>query len=560
MKLPSEFEDQYVKDVLYNRSLENLPDEKWEPIEGYESYKISNYGRVKSLARETLSLFGKERTLPEMIMKPGFVKHFNKYLNKYFYNINCRLSRDGKKTSKPVSRLVYYHFVEEFDFYDQRIHIEAKDGNRLHVHSSNLKKNSASERSLKTFRMDKAKNRHVFYQQTVSQYTTEGELVANFDSFYAAEKAFGIDATAIYHATTKQTLVAGAYRWFLQSNPPKKEDFIVSDKSGKWFNEELWIRLGKPLIDKKSPPSCMNLSIEDLPNEKWKPIPGFKGRFSISNKGRIKRWGSWNPVGRKFFQKDSIVPQFVEFKGDTIYSMCVVLDDLYDKKKKSRIEIARFLFHCFVKAIDLNDKTLIVLNENNPQWELDLSKLVLRSVKDIPKGKKLKSIRILLNSKKTFNDVLWEKLGKPDVKKKNPPPILNLSLSDLPNEHWKPLPGYEGKYVISNKGRVKRLSGWKMGIQFFAEEQILTINTDKFKDSLYLCFRLHEQIRRRSMRLHRLLYHCFVEEFDLNDTSMVVVNDNIPLWEMDLSKLSLHDSNSRLNQKRLIAQNKSGNK
>lgn len=27
MKLPLELEDQYVKEVLYNRSLENLPDE-----------------------------------------------------------------------------------------------------------------------------------------------------------------------------------------------------------------------------------------------------------------------------------------------------------------------------------------------------------------------------------------------------------------------------------------------------------------------------------------------------------------------------------------------------
>lgn len=554
MKLPPELEDQYVKDVLYNRSLENLPDEKWEPIEDYENYEISNYGRVKSLERESLSLFGKERTLPEMIIKPGFDRHFNKYLNRYFYNINCRLMREGKKTQKSISRLVYYHFIEKFELDDLRIAIAAIDDNRLHVHSSNLKKISASERSLNTFRMDRAKNRHVLFLQPVGQYTTEGELVAEFESFYAAEKAFGIDPTAIYHTIFKETLVAGAYRWFLQSNPPKKEDFVNTNTSGRLFNEQLWERLGKPIINKKNPPSCMNLSIADLPHEKWKPIPGFEGRFSISNKGRVKRWGGWNPVGRRIFQKERIVPQFVDFKADTLYSMCVILDDLYDRKKDTRIEIGRYLFHCFIRPFDLNDKTLIVLNENDTQWELDQPKLVLRSVKDIPKRKKLKSVRILLNSKKTFNDILWEKLGKPDIDKKNPPPILNLSPKDLPNEHWKPLPGYEGKYVISNKGRVKRLSGWKMGIQFFAEEQILTINADKFKDSLYLCFRLHEQLRRRSMRLPRLLYYCFVEEFDLNDTTMFVVNDNIPLWEMDLSKLSLHYSNSLLNQKRLMAQ------
>ena len=38
-----------------NHSLVNLPKEKWKDIVGFEGiYQISNYGRVKSLPRETL--------------------------------------------------------------------------------------------------------------------------------------------------------------------------------------------------------------------------------------------------------------------------------------------------------------------------------------------------------------------------------------------------------------------------------------------------------------------------------------------------------------------------
>lgn len=51
MKMPVELEDQYVKEVLSNLSLENLPDEEWKLIEGFENYAISNYGRVKNLER-----------------------------------------------------------------------------------------------------------------------------------------------------------------------------------------------------------------------------------------------------------------------------------------------------------------------------------------------------------------------------------------------------------------------------------------------------------------------------------------------------------------------------
>lgn len=118
---------------------------------------------------------------------------------------------------------------------------------------------------------------------------------------------------------------------------------------------------------------------------------------------------------------------------------------------------------------------------------------------------------------------------------------MNLSLIDLPNKHWKSLPGYEGKYVISNYGRVKRLSGWKVGIQFFAEEQILSVNMEK--DNSYFIFRVHEQLRRSSISITRNLYFCFVEEFDLSDRTLIVVNHNEPLWDFDLSKLTLESRN-----------------
>ncbi|ANF49957.1 hypothetical protein A0O34_05190 [Chryseobacterium glaciei] len=112
MKLPSEFEDQYVKEVLYNISLKNLQDEEWKLIEGFEIYSISNYGRLKSLERQSNSLFGRERMMPEKVMKLIFVKQFNKYLQSNLYNVHYALSLEGEKYRKSIARLVYYHFVE----------------------------------------------------------------------------------------------------------------------------------------------------------------------------------------------------------------------------------------------------------------------------------------------------------------------------------------------------------------------------------------------------------------------------------------------------------------
>lgn len=131
MKLPPELEDEYVKEVLYNYSLENLPDEQWKSIEGFENYEISNYGRVKSLSRLSHTTMGIEHWITEKIRKPHFTRQYNNYLKNYIYNVNCGLSSDGSKYTRSVARLVYYHFVERFDLEDRSFVISCKDDNVL---------------------------------------------------------------------------------------------------------------------------------------------------------------------------------------------------------------------------------------------------------------------------------------------------------------------------------------------------------------------------------------------------------------------------------------------
>lgn len=123
MKIPEEFEDEYVKEVLYNTSLRNMQDEEWKLIEGFENYAISNYGRVKSRERIVPLPTGHDYQLSELVMKLIFAKQFNGYLNSSSYHAYCTLSLDGKKYRKSIARLVYYHFIERFDLNNRRISI-----------------------------------------------------------------------------------------------------------------------------------------------------------------------------------------------------------------------------------------------------------------------------------------------------------------------------------------------------------------------------------------------------------------------------------------------------
>ncbi|MCF2221106.1 hypothetical protein H9Q08_17605 [Chryseobacterium sp. PS-8] len=379
MKLPAEFEDSYVKEVLYNTSLKDLPDEKWKLIEGFENYAVSNYGRVKSLARWSHSPKGNERKLPDLIMKLIFNKVFNKHLHRSFYNVFCSLTIEGKRYRRSVSRFVYYHFVENFDLNDRSFIISYKDGNSLNTHCKNLEKITNYERAVKSMQNNRAEISEMKFQKPISQYTVEGEWIADFESAILAEEMTGIAYKSILSVVKRKRTTAGGFLWFLQNNIPKKEDFIVDSKSSisrRIFNKPLWERLNKPSIDMNNLPPCMDLSLQDLPGEEWKPIPGFEHQYLISNKGRVKRLGSWTSNKRAFW-KEQIMRIMADVKTpDKCYFY--IVPNL--NGKTARIAIPRVMYHCFVEEFDLNDKTMLVVNQNQPLWNIDLTKLLLRSM------------------------------------------------------------------------------------------------------------------------------------------------------------------------------------
>lgn len=131
---------------------------------------------------------------------------------------------------------------------------------------------------------------------------------------------------------------------------------------------------------------------------------------------------------------------------------------------------------------------------------------------------------------------------------------MNLSLSDLPGEHWKPVPGLENGYLISNKGRVKRLGSWTTSKnKSFWKERIMSINLrNKYgSHNPYFYILLNRKGQKILLSIPRLLYYSFVQEFDMNDKTLVIVNENEPLWNLDVSKLKLKTRISLLKGKSL---------
>lgn len=393
MKLSEDVEDQYLKEVLYNNSLESLPNEEWKMIEGFENYEISNYGRVKSLKRITVTPRSRRKE-PEKIMELFFTKYSNKYLERSYYNTFCSLSLEGVKYRKSIARLVYYHFVKKYDIDNRSVVISYKDSNSFHLHYSNLELLSISEQRYKMFRKDRAKSWKSDSKQSISQYTIEGVFVANHESIYAAEKALGLNSGGILYVLRNKSFTAGGFRWFYKEYQPEKEDFIFTSKNrtrskrtNDVLNINLWISLGKPLIDENNPPACMNLSLNDLPGENWKPVPGFEETYLVSNKGRVKRLSGWVAGRSKTYMGEQIMRPKCEIKPNNkdIARFSVSLRN--DNEKRFQISLNRLLYYCFVKPFDLNDKTIVINNQSQPMWDIDLSKLSLCSLSSVLKGK-----------------------------------------------------------------------------------------------------------------------------------------------------------------------------
>ena len=109
-------------------TINNLPNEEWREIEGYEKYLISNFGRIKSLK------YKKERLLTAFPNNKGYLR--------------VCLCRNGKGKHFLVSRLVASAFCENTDP-ATKIVVDHIDGNIRNNNADNLQWLTLSENARK---------------------------------------------------------------------------------------------------------------------------------------------------------------------------------------------------------------------------------------------------------------------------------------------------------------------------------------------------------------------------------------------------------------------------
>lgn len=124
-----------------------------------------------------------------------------------------------------------------------------------------------------------------------------------------------------------------------------------------------------------------NLSLENLPEEKWKNIPQLKGYYQISNQGRVRRvpYCRITNTGARVSVPGLVLCQqakstFNSFTQDYRFNLRF---SATVNKNRYYMTTARMVYYCFVEPFDLTDPNRIVLYKDGDSLNICAENLEL---------------------------------------------------------------------------------------------------------------------------------------------------------------------------------------
>lgn len=334
-----------------NLDLTDMAGEQWEDVPGFDgAYQVSNYGRIKSLKRWKNAGKGGGYYTKEIIRKLSPTISPNNYIGTPTYHIGINVKQDGESASFPVAKLVYYCFVRPFDLNDPNIIISSKDLDGRNLASNNLILTNRSEVRERTFREERTVSHFEEYKVPVLQFDMKGKIIGRYCSLEEAKKCKGYSVSAISACTKGRIFQHKEHIW-------RRADQIDSplkvEKEQNILNLYLWEKLGKPVTSVKHPIVVVNLCVETLAGEMWKPIEGLEGSYEISNMGRVKSIARFK--GNLVWLKEHIQKLIPDGKGNHPPSSLLVC--LSKEGKKYQQSVARLVYYHWVDKFDLADMT-----------------------------------------------------------------------------------------------------------------------------------------------------------------------------------------------------------
>jgi hypothetical protein len=353
-----------------NLSLEDMEGEVWEDVPGFDgAYHISNYGRVKSLRRWRGTGYGGYYT-KDRIRKPGLSSSDNMHLKEKVYSLGITLKMDGKVRSTAVAKLVYYIFVSPFEIDNPELLISFKDHDGRNVKPNNLILTNRSAIHKRSHKLKRARSYWAGNKLPVKQLTMDGKLIASYKSIMDAAEKNGFSLSAIAECTKGNISQHKGFKWQLVNDRVT----TVTKKKHEPFNDYLWQKIGKPKTSKRHPIPVLNLSKENLKDEKWKPIEGLEDNYMISSLGRVKSISRFKK--HKVWLKEHISKLVPD--GNQNRETSSLLASLNKEGRKYQQSVGRLVYYHFVEKFDLSDKMIKIYFKDNCFYNLDYKNLQMK--------------------------------------------------------------------------------------------------------------------------------------------------------------------------------------
>jgi NUMOD4 motif len=126
-----------------------------------------------------------------------------------------------------------------------------------------------------------------------------------------------------------------------------------------------------------------NYSLVHIKGEKWKDVPGLEGYFKVSCFGRVKRmkYISIFKNGMEYTRPEKVIhPNKTVWHNQLVGDQITYLTVLMALNgSRYQFSLARLVYHCFVKPIDLKDKRTAILYKDNDRFNILPGNLYLAS-------------------------------------------------------------------------------------------------------------------------------------------------------------------------------------
>lgn len=210
-----------------DKSLEDIPGEKWKEIPGTEGYYlISSFGRVKALSRMLVNKLGVARFYKERILQQVVIRYKNETAGDYMPELVTGVSYCGQSMRIRIARMVFELFVQGETIHGPRYVVLHKNGNRFDNSCGNLYAASFSDKMKQVYANKRGHKVSAYLTEAskrltstklskkVTQYDTNGIRIGIYDSIKeAAQKTKNCASNIVAALKGKRVKKAGNSFW-----------------------------------------------------------------------------------------------------------------------------------------------------------------------------------------------------------------------------------------------------------------------------------------------------------------------------------------------------------